>query len=310
MFDMGKCGRTISEARKKKNMTQMELADRMGISFQAVSNWERGVSMPDISKLLELSEVLGVTVDEILGKPSSLIETFAADQEKVAEELPKITLEEFKEAAPLLKPTQVDEVADSFDFDFDLDEIEDLLPFLGRQTCEKIFVKASAEGDMDAMEILAPFVSREVIDKELIHLAKRDEDVEDLMPFASREACAQIGWELYQNDGIEAIEDLAPCMPKELLEKIAQAAVIEDGGEAIEALAPFLSREMLEKLAEMAVREEGIEAIEGLAPFLSKETMRRLAKESVEKYGIGSIKDFAPFLGKEFLIELIQNKYK
>ena len=75
MFDMVQCGRTISQARKKQNMTQMELADRMGISFQAVSNWERGVSMPDISKLLELSEVLGITVDEILGKPSPLIET-------------------------------------------------------------------------------------------------------------------------------------------------------------------------------------------------------------------------------------------
>ena len=83
MFDMIQCGRTISQARKKQNMTQMELADRMGISFQAVSNWERGVSMPDISKLLELSEVLGITVDEILGKPSPLIETLVtAEREK------------------------------------------------------------------------------------------------------------------------------------------------------------------------------------------------------------------------------------
>lgn len=44
MFNMQKIGRKISELRKDKNMTQMELADQMGISFQAVSNWERGVS--------------------------------------------------------------------------------------------------------------------------------------------------------------------------------------------------------------------------------------------------------------------------
>ena len=37
-------GQTISRLRKKHNMTQMELADLLGISFQAVSNWERGVS--------------------------------------------------------------------------------------------------------------------------------------------------------------------------------------------------------------------------------------------------------------------------
>jgi len=52
MFDMNEVGRRISTARKDKNMTQMELADRLNISFQAVSNWERGISMPDISKLL------------------------------------------------------------------------------------------------------------------------------------------------------------------------------------------------------------------------------------------------------------------
>ena len=45
MFDMTKIGRNIAELRKERNMTQMELADKMEISFQAVSNWERGVSL-------------------------------------------------------------------------------------------------------------------------------------------------------------------------------------------------------------------------------------------------------------------------
>ena len=44
MFIMNSVGAKISELRKKRNMTQMELADKMNISFQAVSNWERGVS--------------------------------------------------------------------------------------------------------------------------------------------------------------------------------------------------------------------------------------------------------------------------
>lgn len=57
MFDMKNVGFKISELRKQQNMTQMELADRMGISFQAVSNWERGSSMPDISKLPELAQI-------------------------------------------------------------------------------------------------------------------------------------------------------------------------------------------------------------------------------------------------------------
>lgn len=44
MFDTVKIGKRIAELRKKRDMTQFELADRLGISYQAVSNWERGVS--------------------------------------------------------------------------------------------------------------------------------------------------------------------------------------------------------------------------------------------------------------------------
>lgn len=71
MFDTKEIGRKISEFRKVSNMTQMELADRLNISFQAVSNWERGNSMPDISKLPELAELFGISIDELLEKNQS-----------------------------------------------------------------------------------------------------------------------------------------------------------------------------------------------------------------------------------------------
>ena len=64
MSNMENIGKNIAELRKENNMTQLELADRMGISFQAVSNWERGNSMPDISKLPELADLFSVTVDK------------------------------------------------------------------------------------------------------------------------------------------------------------------------------------------------------------------------------------------------------
>ena len=74
MFNMEMVGHKIAELRKNRNMTQFELADKMGISFQAVSNWERGNSMPDISKLPELAEVFGVAIDCLLGEHSEFIE--------------------------------------------------------------------------------------------------------------------------------------------------------------------------------------------------------------------------------------------
>lgn len=63
---------TIAELRKNKGVTQSELADFLGVSFQSVSKWENGITMPDISLLPMISEYFQVSVDEILGlKPLS-----------------------------------------------------------------------------------------------------------------------------------------------------------------------------------------------------------------------------------------------
>ena len=59
-------GLRIAALRAERNMKQNELAERLGISAQAVSKWENDVSAPDISILPELARVLGVTVDELL----------------------------------------------------------------------------------------------------------------------------------------------------------------------------------------------------------------------------------------------------
>ena len=61
-------GKRISELRKNKGMTQEQLAQRVGVTAQAVSKWENDLSCPDISILPQLAEALGVTTDERLGK--------------------------------------------------------------------------------------------------------------------------------------------------------------------------------------------------------------------------------------------------
>ena len=59
-------GKMILRLRKEKGMTQKKLADRLQITGNAVSKWERGVSCPDISVVPELAERLGVSMDELL----------------------------------------------------------------------------------------------------------------------------------------------------------------------------------------------------------------------------------------------------
>lgn len=61
-----KMGQLISELRKSNQMTQKDLAAKLHVSDKAVSKWERGLSFPDISLLLPLSDILGVTTAELL----------------------------------------------------------------------------------------------------------------------------------------------------------------------------------------------------------------------------------------------------
>lgn len=61
-----KTGQLIAELRKEKGLTQKQLADALNVTDKAVSKWERGLSFPDISMLEPLSDLLGVTIMEIL----------------------------------------------------------------------------------------------------------------------------------------------------------------------------------------------------------------------------------------------------
>lgn len=61
-----KIGRFIAECRKNKNLTQMQLAEKLKITDRAISKWENGKSLPDASIMLELCNILDITVNELL----------------------------------------------------------------------------------------------------------------------------------------------------------------------------------------------------------------------------------------------------
>ena len=65
-MDNLKIGKYIQQLRKGSGMTQKELADKLNISFQAVSKWENGDALPDTGILLDLCETLGTTADKLL----------------------------------------------------------------------------------------------------------------------------------------------------------------------------------------------------------------------------------------------------
>ena len=65
-MDQVKIGKFIAECRKKENLTQMQLAEKLNITDRAVSKWETGKAMPDSSVMLELCDALKITVNDLL----------------------------------------------------------------------------------------------------------------------------------------------------------------------------------------------------------------------------------------------------
>jgi len=66
MLDIGLIGGRIRELRRERGLTQTEFADMLYVSFQAVSNWERGVAPPELENIIRIAEIFGVTVDSLL----------------------------------------------------------------------------------------------------------------------------------------------------------------------------------------------------------------------------------------------------
>lgn len=73
-MNVEKVGAQIAELRKNKGLTQSELGERVSVSFQAVSKWERGEALPDTAILPELAKVLETTIDFILMGGEKMIE--------------------------------------------------------------------------------------------------------------------------------------------------------------------------------------------------------------------------------------------
>ncbi len=91
-MNIKKVGEQIAVLRKAKGLTQSELGERIGVSFQAVSKWERGETLPDVTLLPDLAKILETTVDFIL-----------LGSEKVIEYKGKFTVTDMKKGLNCLK---------------------------------------------------------------------------------------------------------------------------------------------------------------------------------------------------------------
>ena len=216
MFSMKQVSRKIVEFRKAKNMTQTELADQMNVSFQAVSNWERGNSMPDISKLPQLAELFGCSVDELLDGKSELLNSAIKDDLQEYVENNDISREELEAVVPVLKPDQVEVIADNM---------------------------LSKNGDN--LNIFYPFLDDEVLRELAERKNRKGEPVNDMLPFLDNNYIGRLALQRYEQG--QSVNEFYPFLDDEVLRELAKRKVGK--GESIKNMMPFLDRDFLKVIA-------------------------------------------------------------
>ena len=254
MFDVNHVSSMLKNARIKKNLTQGALAEKIGVTFQAVSNWERGNSLPDLSNLANICSILDIDLYELVGATQNkeLIDQLVSG----TCDLEKVSIRDIGAIAPMVPPEQLMTVISSKKDDIkELSILVQLAPFIDVDLIEEIGKDLTPSNIGEVVE-LSPFVTNEMC-------AFWIEKLENLSDFTL---------------DIGLLSELGPFLSQEKMDQLAEK-VIPDNLIVLDAVAPFLSQNALDKLTdrlETLTYDDYAIGMECLAPFLSKEAMKRL----------------------------------
>ena len=170
MFDTQKFGCAIAALRKEADMTQNEVADRLNLSRQAVSRYECGESFPDISILVQIAQLFGISLDALIayGDP-----TAGEAQILRADDASRVTAADVVNLAPHLKPSMLASLSSRLAPDgIDISDLVALAEYLHDAATAQLIETASFETINDELLVkLLPFlntVSKEAMFRKLL----------------------------------------------------------------------------------------------------------------------------------------------
>ncbi len=336
MFAMKEVGKRITEGRRAKGMTQMALADALGISYQTVSSWENGRTMPDISKLPEISEILGISVDEILGKEAPAVQAALSNDTETV-----LTPEDIAEAAPILPDERVEEMVekqmepDAVELDYDA--VEPLLNYLDEDTCGKIFHRLYENGEYTKMVKMLDYVEEDAVDEVFLGMvADGKEEARKLLDHVSDDAANKAfqscvrneRWEMakrmvdYVDEDVIGAEMLSLAQAGKLdqlplfdypneddIAKIAWEAYQKDGVPAVKPMLDYISEDGIERIAWDAYQKDGVPAVKPMLDYISEDDIEKIAMDAAKRHGIPAITPLLDYLDEDFLKETIRKVY-
>ena len=222
MIDNRTVGRTIATLRQARGMTQQQLAAAMNVSHQAVSKWENGAALPDIQTLMELTQLFGITVEQLLNgeipearmeeeeRRSSIDEHFqriGSFVSNVVEDIGNALRVDAEEAEivseePEEKPEDEAEesAADPEHANIDFKELLEMAPYMSKKTVAEMLEKSGRKLTAAEIARIAPYVESAFLEKLI------------------RESEGGITW--------ENLRRLAPFLKKEVVDAFARAIAL------------------------------------------------------------------------------------
>ena len=308
MFAMKEVGKRITEGRRAKGMTQMALADALGISYQAVSSWENGRTMPDISKLPEISEILGISVDEILGKEAPAVQAALTNDTEAV-----LTPEDIAEAAPILPDERVEEMVekqmepDAVELDYDA--VEPLLNYLDEDTCGKIFHRLYENGDYTKMVKMLDYVEEDAVDEVFLGMvADGKEEARRLLDHVSDDAANKAFQSCVRNERWEMAKRMVDYVDEDVIGaemlSLAQAGKLDQL-----PLFDYPNEDDIAKIAWEAYQKDGVPAVKPMLDYISEDDIEKIAMDAAKRHGIPAITPLLDYLDEDFLKETIRKAY-
>ena len=247
MFDMKQIGKKITDFRKEHNMTQMELADKLGISFQAVSNWERGNTMPDISKLPELATIFQVSVDELLNGKAPLVAAVLNDTIDEYMEESKVTEQEIADTIPLLKPEQAEEIVEKADVS-SFTDLSVFLPYMNEEAIGELAIQAMENGVL--LKDCHEFMHEEDVGKLAMLALEKGFPVDIYLEYMHEEDVGKLAIRAMENSIL-----LKGCLDYMCEEDVGELAMLAlEKGFPVDKFLDYMNEEDITKLALKALK--------------------------------------------------------
>lgn len=276
-------GKTIADYRKAANMTQSEVADKLGVTYQAVSKWERDESLPDITMLPKIADLFNISIDNLLRG------SFEMKEEK-----------EVETAKQIIEEAAVSETEKDNDSKEEIDLTETIFSE-AEQEIEDNLIDVSG-----LLEQLAPLMKPNQLDRVISKLGKVDKKLNKVYPFLKRERMDEL-IEMTPLDELE-LDELLPFLnsaQRDLL--IKKIVLLEDVPKwlDLDELYPFLNSNQKTVLLSWLLAYDRFDLLDEFLPFSNAEQREKIIDEMIETGNLNYVSDTYPYINKELKNRLL-----